>query len=115
MRYITIPPSVKIFNPDTDEPVLDVKTGLQAEAGFAPAIRHLTNEMIKAKVMDYLEIVELRLALVGAKVGEEVGIEDTWWEAIVAAFKKTEGFTVMYITAARPHILAVNNATTEPR
>lgn len=114
-RYILKPPPVKIVNPETDDPVIDPKTGVQAEGDFDMAVRHLCSEMLKTKALDVLDIIELRLALTRAEVGEEVGIEEAWWEKLVEAFKRPDGFTVMYLASSKPHILAVNEATTEPR
>ena len=88
MRYITIPPPVKIFHPDTGAPVMIEATGLQAEADFASAIRHITNEMLKANELNLLDTLELRIALASTEVGQEVKIEDAWWEKLVEAFQR---------------------------
>jgi hypothetical protein len=115
-RYITIPPPVKLFHPDTGEPILVQGTDVHADAYFASAIRHLTNEIIKAKTLDLADALELRLILTQADVGTEVEIpEDAWWEALVEAFKRPDGFHLAYLIASRQHILAVTQATTEPR
>lgn len=115
MRYLIIPPNVKVVDPNTDAPLIDANTGLQAEGDFISAARNLTNEILKAKTLDLLDVMELRMRLTSAKVGDEVALEDKWWEALAAAFKRPEGFTLMYLASCRPHILAVNEATTEPR
>jgi hypothetical protein len=116
MRYIVIPPNVKIVSPvDDATPVLDAATGLQAEGDFASAVRNLTNEILKAKTLDLLDALELRIRLTSAKVGDEVALEDKWWEALVEAFKRPDGFTPIYLTSCRPHVMAVLEATTAPR
>lgn len=115
MRYITIPPNVKIVSPVDDTPLIDATTGLQAEGDFASAARNLTNEIMKAKTLDLLDVMELRVRLTIPKVGDEVGIEDKWWEVLVEAFKRPDGFTLMYLASCKPHVLAVIEATTTPR
>jgi hypothetical protein len=115
-RYITIPPPVKLFHPDTGAPILVQETDVHAEAFFATAIRHLTNEIIKSKTMDLADALELRLILTQADVGTEVEIpEDAWWDELVETFKRPNGFHLAYLIASRPHVLAVTQATTEPR
>lgn len=115
MRYLVIPPNVKIVDPNTDAPLIDANTGLQAEGDFVSAVRNLTNEILKAKTLDLLDVMELRMRLTSAKVGDEVALEDKWWEALVEAFKRPDGFTTIYLWSCRPHILAVFDATATPR
>ena len=115
MRYLIKPPNVKLVNPVDDSPLIDPSTGLQAEGDFNSAARNLTNEIMKARTLDLLDIMELRMRLTSAKVGEEVGLEDKWWEALVEAFKRPDGFTLMYLVSSRLHVAAVNEATTTPR
>ena len=115
MRYLPIPPNVKIVDPVSGAPVLDANTGLQAEGDFVSAVRNLTNEILKARTLDLLDALELRMRLTSAKVGEEVALEDKWWEALVEAFKRPDGFTLMYLVSSQPHVAAVNEATTVPK
>jgi hypothetical protein len=116
MRYIIVPPNVKIVSPvDDATPVLDAATGLQAEGDFVSAVRNLTNEIMKAKTLDLLDALELRIRLTSAKIGEEVALEDKWWEALVETFKRPDGFTLVYLASCKPHVMAVNEATTSPR
>lgn len=115
MRYLTIPPNVRIVDPISDAPLVDPNSKLPLEGDFASAVRNLTNEILKTKALDLLDALELRIRLTSAKVGDEVGIEDKWWEALVEAFKRPDGFTMMYLASCRPHVMAVNEATTTPR
>jgi hypothetical protein len=114
MHYITIPPPVRLFHQDTGAPIL-VEKDVQAEADFATVIRHLTNEMLKMKSLDLLEVIELRVALTRAEIGQEVKIEDVWWEKLVEAFRRPDGFHIAYLVASKPHVLAITNAPTKPR
>lgn len=108
MRYIRIPEPVQLIDPTTDAPV-------DRTVSFAESIRVVTSKMLAESVLDTLDLNELRSKLCAASPGDEVAIDDAWWQPLANEYKRLRGGLVAYLLAAAPHIRAVLDATTKPR
>jgi hypothetical protein len=112
MRYITIPGSFVNKNAQTDEPLKDA-SGEVETISFAQSVKGLCANIGAKGKMEVLSLLDLRMKLSGAVVGEVVELTDEWWGLLAEEARKPTGVSLHWLFSCRSHIEAIVNAPTK--